>query len=292
MKKILQWIKNNKLSTGLLIIILIIILSTKEPTYKSLDNQPSTLYNTKTADIGHQSTSTNQNSHSNSTRKIITNSNLSIKVKNVTETVTKINQLATQYGGFLVNSSISTPEFGSTGNISVRVESDQLETFTEEVKTMGVKVVNEFIQGYDITDQYTDSKEKLRILETTKIKFEQILEQADEVEDMLETQRQLLNIQDEIDQIKGQIKALDQKSKLSLVTIYLSTDELELPTVPGEPWRPKVVFREASRSFIRSTRAIAGIIIWIGVYTPIWLTIAIVIKLWKIISKKRKTISN
>lgn len=205
-------------------------------------------------------------------RMVIKDTSLSLKVKDVAHTVSEVERISVSLGGHLVNSHVSVPEGASTGTISVRVPSERRADALTQFKGLAVKVVSESVSGTDVTDQYVDYEERLRVLESTKAKFEAILEEARTVSEMLNVQRELLNLQSQIDQIKGQQQYLSQSAKLSHITLYVSTDELALPFSPDQPWRPAVVFKTAVRSLVMHLRGLASLLIWAVVYSPVWLT--------------------
>lgn len=206
-----------------------------------------------------------------SARMVVRTTSLSLKVNNVEEAINRIEQAATSLGGYMVNSDISTPEGASSGSIVLRVPSDKMSEAIEQFKAAGVKTVMQSVSGSDVTDQFVDNAERLRILEANKAKFERIMTDATRVEDMLSVQRELLNLQAQIDAIKGQQQYLEQTSKLSLVSIYLSTDELALPYSPDTAFRPGVIVKEAARSLILTLRGFLTLLIWIVVYAPVWI---------------------
>jgi hypothetical protein len=152
-------------------------------------------------------------------------------------------------------------------------------------KKLAVKVVSESVSGNDVTDQYVDLDAQLAVLTKTKVKFEDILDKATRVEDLMNVQQQLINIQQQIDSVKGQQKYLDQSAKLSLVSVYLSTDELALPYAPTNEWRPAVIFKEAVRSLIANIRGLGSLIIWGVVYLPILIPVGLII--WYLKTRKK-----
>ena len=204
-------------------------------------------------------------------RMVVTDTSLSIKVDDVAQTLDQINKLTTTHQGFMVNQNINQPEEGASGYISVRVKSSELSKFLADVRNLGVKVVSENVSGSDITQQYTNIEERLRVLNTTKDKFEEILRSAYSVNDMLEVQRELLNLQTQIDRLEGQRRYLAESADYSLVSVYLATDEMALPYAPAESWSAKLVFRQAVRSLVLTGRGLAEVGIWAVVYSPIWL---------------------
>lgn len=202
-------------------------------------------------------------------RLVIKDTSLSLQVKNVSESIVKIEDTATGLGGFLVNSSVSTPEGASSGSITVRVPIKELSAALDTFRKLAVKVVSENVSGRDVTDQYVDNDARLAVLLATKTKFESILEQANNVPDLLNVQRELINLQSQIDSLKGQQLYLEKSAELSRVTIYLSTDELALPYAPSESWRPEVIAKQAIRSLVGNLRAVGTSLIWLAIYSPI-----------------------
>lgn len=220
------------------------------------------------------------------TRMVTKDTTLSLKVDDVEKSVSGIEAVATNAGGYLIDSNVSVPEGAASATISIRIPSEKRTEVLASLKSSAVKVVTEYVNGQDVTDQYVDSEERLRILESTKVKFEGILDRAVNVNEMLNVQRELLNLQQQIDAIKGQQKYLEGTTKLSRVTVYLSTDELALPYAPDNSWRPSVVAKEAVRSLILNLREIGTLLIWMVVYAPVWIIGILVI--WAVRRKMKQ----
>ncbi|MBI2309648.1 DUF4349 domain-containing protein [Candidatus Collierbacteria bacterium] len=209
-------------------------------------------------------------------RLIIRETTLSMVVKDASKSLKTIQQKTESLGGYMVNSHLSKPEESANGTITVRVPEEKLTEALEAFRRAGLRVVDENVSGRDITDQYVDLEARLATLNKTKAKFEEILDKATQVQDLLNVQRELINLQSQIDSIKGQQQYLSQSAKLSKITVYLSTDEFSLPYSPADPWRPNVVFKLAVRSLVTNLRNIGSAIIWIGVYSPVWVPISLI----------------
>lgn len=211
------------------------------------------------------------------TRIILQNTGLSLQVRDVSDTINKIEETTRNLGGFLIKSTLSKPESAASGNISVRVPEEKRKEAMEAFKKMAVKVVSESIEGTDVTDQYTDLESRLAVLDKTKIKYENIMQKAETVTEILSVQQQLTSLQTQIDNLKGQQQYYEQSAKLSKITIYLSTDELSLPYSPTNEWRPAVIFKDAVRSLISTFRGIGSLIIWGVVFIPIIIPLILII---------------
>ena len=221
-------------------------------------------------------------------RIVVEESSMSLVVSEVQETANKVTDKAKAVGGFMVNSSLNHPEEAPFATVVIRVPADKFRETLEYFRTLAVKVSSENIRGTDVTDQYVDIEARLATLEKTKAKFESIMDQAIEIQDILQIQRELINLQSQIDSLKGTQKYLEQTAKLAKITVYLSSDEFALPYTPAAPFRPSVIFKLAVRSLILTLRGLASRLIWIAVYSVIWLPIILII----LFIKKRKGKSN
>lgn len=218
-------------------------------------------------------------------RLVVEESSMSLVVSKVQETVEMVVERAKQVGGFMVSSSLTHPEEAPFATVVVRVPADRFRETLSFFRTLAVKVSSENILGTDVTDEYVDIEARLATLEKTKAKFESIMDQATTVDQTLNVQRELINLQDQIDALKGRRKYLEQTAKLAKITVYLSSDELALPYVPAKPFRPTVIFKMAVRSLVGTLRKFITLLVWVGVYSVIWLPIVIIVFF---IKKRRK----
>jgi len=301
MKKIWLWIKNNKLAAALLVLAAFLLaknsiyssLLTKRTTSSTLlpvtggrdlvgfGASPSSLNFSKTQETA---PSTSQE------RLVIETSNLSLVADDVEQTSQKIIEKTKELGGFMVEVSLTKPEESPLGTIIVRVPEGKKDEALNYFRSLAVKVSSERVLGRDVTDQYEDIGERLATLAKTKVKFEEILEKAEKVDDILRVQRELISLQSQIDSLKGRQEYLEKSAALTKITIYLSSDELALPYQPQGAFRPKVIFKQAVRSLVKTLRGIAKLFIWLAVYSPIWGGALVIIFAIKWFKKRKKKI--
>lgn len=203
-------------------------------------------------------------------RLVVRHSQLSLLVKNVRQVQEKVIQEAERMGGYMVSSRVNSSQGVDNGSVTVRVPEIKLNQALTYFRGLGVGVVSENLTGRDVTDEYIDIEARLKTFYRTKSKFEEILDKAEAVPDILTVQRELTSLQQQIDNLKGRQQYLEKSARTSRVTVYLGTDELSLPYSPTQPWRPKVVFKKATRSLVKTFRRAAALGIWTGVYAVIW----------------------
>lgn len=232
-----------------------------------------------------------QTSQDNTNRIVIKESNLSLLIEDVRKTGDQIIQYTKTIGGYMVFTSYERPSESPFATITVRVPTHKLDEALAYFRSLAIKVTSESLVGSDVTEEYTDIEARLATLRTTKAKFEEILEKATNVQDILTVQREIINLQQQIDSLIGQKQAIEQNAKLTKITLYLSTDELALPYAPDKAFRPGVVLKQAVRSLLNSVRVGAEALIWIVVYTPIWGTVLIAYLTYKRWKKKKQPTS-
>ncbi|PIR91397.1 hypothetical protein COU02_00420 [bacterium (Candidatus Gribaldobacteria) CG10_big_fil_rev_8_21_14_0_10_37_46] len=225
----------------------------------------------------------------NPSRMVVLESNMSLVVKNVKGSVDKLIEKAKAVGGYMISSSLSQPEEAPFATVSLRIPAKDLKTTLDYFRSLSIKVFSENLTGYDVTDRYTDIEARLATLNQTKAKFEEILRSAVKIQDILEVQRQIISLQDQIDSLKGQQLYLEKTAELSRVTVYLSTDEFALPYAPATPFKPATIFKLAVRALVSVLRFFVKALIWVVVFSVLWLPILLVIYfVRKARSKKRK----
>ena len=295
LNKILIWAIANKLTAFLVLLVLYLFLggfSTKMLggiSYEMGNSQmlgiaPSSRTKTTSYDAYEEAAPTPQVQN----RRTITKSRMSLQVKDVMSTVDQIKTKVIQVGGYIVESNISTPEYGGSGSVIIRVPVTTLEDTLTYLRDLSVKVVSENISGHDITDEFVDIQSRLNRLNQTKTTFEEMLTKASDIDDILRIQREIFSIQDKIDSYLGKLKYMDGSSSTVLISINLSTDELGLPYAPPYAWRPEAVFKQAYRSLMLNAITVGSAAIWVMVYIPAFLFIfAVYIVIKKIVFRKK-----
>lgn len=209
-------------------------------------------------------------------RKKIENIELNITVKSVNQTIKILEAKVVSLQGFVVNSYYSKPNEAESGYVTVRIPTNTKQQFLDFVKETSINIVSETANGDDVTDQYTNIEERLKILNANKARFEEIMNSAVEVSDILNVQREVFNLQSQIDSLVGQKQYIEKVSTTTRYMINLSTDEYAFSYLPKDGWNPQAIFKEAVRSLVLTVRGLGTKAIWILVYSLIWLPFMVV----------------
>jgi len=291
---VIGWIKRNKLSFLLLLVVVYLVVKQSsgvrplsQPAMLSIGGAGEESVALKSApSVSSLLPSRNYTPTTETDRLVVQESNLSLVVKNVRESSDKATDWAKSVGGYMVSSSLSQPEEAPYAYVVLRIPAKDLKPAIEYFRSLAIKVSSENLLGTDVTDEYIDIDSRLDTLNKTKAKFEEILSKATAVQDILTVQRELINLQDQIDSLKGRQQYLEKTAELAKISLHLSTDEFSLPYAPSQPFRPAAIFKQAVRSLVGTLRGGAKLLIWVGVYSPIWLLILGIIWFFKHRKKK------
>lgn len=213
-------------------------------------------------------------------RLVIQNADLSIVVSDVEARMSEIQKMAEEMGGFVVSSNlyqgytsdyIPVPE----GAVTIRVPAEKLDEALEQIKESAVEVQNETRSGQDVTAEYVDLKSRLKTYEAAEKELTELMENAQDTDEVVNIFNQLMYYREQIEIIKGQIKYYEEAAALSAVSIRLVAEETIKPVTIGK-WEPKGVALEAIQDLLDFWKGFVDFMIRFVVYTlPVLVTIAI-----------------
>lgn len=203
-----------------------------------------------------------------SERLVIKRGNLSLLVKETLKAVEEAKKIAENLGGFVLSSHTwytDAQKERVQGEVVIKVPSDKFSEAIGELKDLAIKVVSEQTTGQDVTEEYVDLESRLKNLEATEEQFRAIMKRSGKISEILEVQRELTRVRNQIEVAKGRMKYLKESAAMATITVNIATEEEELPIVE-EKWRLMKVVKAALRALVRFWQKISGAVIWFGVF--------------------------
>jgi len=237
----------------------------------------------------------------NTNRKIIKNADVRLQVKNTDVAVSGTNQIVADLGGYIISSRVWYQDYYGNSlmyaTITIGVPVDGFENALTRLRGLALKVVDETASGQDVTDQYVDLQSQLTNLEATRDRIKDFLKDAKSVEESLQINQQLSDIENQIEQIKGRMNFISDRSAFSTISVNF---EPELPILTPTPtstayptatpvaWKPGDTFNDAKNTVTVAYQGIANFLIWLlVVILPILLPPALILwVLWKLLNRK------
>lgn len=207
-------------------------------------------------------------------RKVISNANLLIEVAagKFQLVFDQATLLADKYGGYIVSSdATATNEAGvlRSGTVALRVPSQSFTQALADASKLG-DVKSRKVETQDVTEEYVDLQARLANAQSQEKALLALMDKAKTVDEVLQVRQVLTQTQQEIEQLKGRIKFLDEHSSYS--TIAISLYEPGSQTQTTGDWGFIAALKDAVHAFVRT---INDIIVSLGGALPVLVLLAL-----------------
>lgn len=163
-------------------------------------------------------------------RIVVRTVDMSLVVADIQSSMDGVASVAASMGGWTVSSSRGN-EF--SGNIAVRVPAARLDEAIARMRLLAAEVESETTTSKDVTDEYFDSQARLNNYRATETAMLKLLEQAENARDALEIQKELFNVQEDIERLLGTLKRLEETAAFSLMRVSLRLQRVDLAVNAG-----------------------------------------------------------
>lgn len=154
-------------------------------------------------------------------QQVVKTAIITIRVDNVTMTGAKVVNLVTANEGFVQQQDLSNSDETTYETFIARVPANRLDAFISEVSALG-SVQSLTSQAADVTQQVVDLDARIRALQTSAKRLEELLAATSSVADLVAVETELATRQAELDSLISQRDYLRDQVSYSTVTVSLS----------------------------------------------------------------------
>lgn len=170
-----------------------------------------------------------------SERMVIYEAYVGVEVEKYDEAEQAFQAHAEEMGGYLVDSSYYEVEEGqASGTLVFRVPKEQFQPFLDLVENSSIKLLNREVSGEDVTEEYVDLESRLRSKRMVEERLLSFMEDADSTENLLNISKELGRVQEEIEQILGRQKYLNERVDYSTITVEVTEKQVQISTLQGD----------------------------------------------------------
>lgn len=161
-------------------------------------------------------------------QKIIREANLRYPTDDLQKTYSQISLSIKKHNGEVQNDSEGNGDDAVYKNIVVRIPSENFDAFLADISN-GVRYFdNKEITSRDITEEYIDVGSRIKTKKTLETRYLELLKKANKVSEMLEVEKQLSGIREEIESKQARLEFLKTRVAMSTFNIYFyRTNERE-----------------------------------------------------------------
>jgi hypothetical protein len=164
--------------------------------------------------------------------------NLTIEVEGVAAAAAALRAEARRFDGIVVEDTLNEQPSGATARLTIRVPSQRVERFLEAVDGVG-RVKSRQVSARDIGKEYFDAELRLETLQSTMRRYEEILKQAKDVNEILRVENELARLRGEVEQTKGNLRWLGDRAARATVHVNLTMPAREFSHAPPPEKAPE-----------------------------------------------------
>ncbi len=212
------------------------------------------------------------------THLIIKSADMRLLVEDSDVAIDRLTQLVGDTGGYIISSRVWNQvhldgKSYKYATITIGVPVEAFERALNRLRGLAIQVLDENASGEDVTDQYVDLQSQLTNLEATRDRIKSFLDSASNVDEALRINQQLSEIERQIEEIKGRINYLQDRSAYSTITVniepelpeYVAPTPTPMPTPEPEQWKPGETFEHAKKTVVGAYQNIIEFLIWLFV---------------------------
>ncbi|KGO89130.1 DUF4349 domain-containing protein [Flavobacterium suncheonense] len=156
--------------------------------------------------------------------KIIKTGTLRFESDNLDQSFAAVQQAVMKHKATVQNDESGKNYNHSFRNITVRVPNTSFDAFIADI-SKGVKHFDrKEISAEDVTEEYVDVEARLKAKRLLEQRYLELLSKAAKVSEMLEIERELSNIREEIEAKEGRLKYLQSQVAMSTVRLEMYTN--------------------------------------------------------------------
>lgn len=153
-------------------------------------------------------------------QKIIKTGNLRFQTRDLEKTHAKVKQLVTRYNGILQSDRSGKGYNEDFRNLTIRIPAEHFHTLIDSI-SQGVAYFDQNdITQKDVSEEFVDLEARLKAKRELENRYIELLKQAKNVKEMLEIERELATIREEIEARQGRLNYLQNQVSYSTVFLY------------------------------------------------------------------------
>lgn len=153
-------------------------------------------------------------------KKIVKTATLQAEVKDFVLFSQGVAQKVKAVGGYISQEQQNQSDYRIENAVTIKVPVSQFDQAVATLLKDVQKVDTRQISSEDVTSAYIDSKSRLEAKKEVRLRYLELLKSARNMKDIIEVQKEINNIQEEIEMVTGRINYLGHASAMS--TIHLT----------------------------------------------------------------------
>jgi hypothetical protein len=152
-------------------------------------------------------------------QKIIKSGDLRFETSDIEATHKTIQKLVKKHKVTVQNDSEGKDDYTIYRNLTLRIPNENFDAFITDVSTGVDYFDRKSVSIDDVTEEYIDVASRIKTKKALEERYLQLLKKANKVSEMLEIERELATIREEIEAKEGRLKYIQNKVSMSTINL-------------------------------------------------------------------------
>jgi hypothetical protein len=152
-------------------------------------------------------------------RKLIKEADLEWKTNSIDNTHQNISTLAKKFDAYIADDNQYKDDYTITNRMTIKVPANKFDAFLNALNNDVKKYDRKNIKVLDVTEEYVDVAARIKTKKELEQRYLQILQKANQVEDILSVEAQLNIVRTDIEAAEARMKVLNHQISLSVINI-------------------------------------------------------------------------
>ena len=214
--------------------------------------------------------------------KIIKTASVGIEIEDYKTKIITIREIVKANNAYISTEDEKNYSNSIYNNIIVRVKSEDFEKLIELLTNEALKVTYKNINSQDVTEEFVDIAARLKTKREVEKRYTEILKQAKTIREILDIEEELRQIREEIEAKEGRLKYLNSQVDLSTINLSITQHFITDRYEPG-------FFGKIGKALSNGWDGLLIFIIGLMYLWPLWLILGIGLYIMlRIIKRNRK----
>lgn len=167
----------------------------------------------------------NDENQNEANTKIIKTANLRFATANIDESYALVQKSAQKYKAILQNDNTGKDYYSVYRNVTLRIPKQHFDAFINDLSKGVAYFDRKEISAQDVSEEFVDLEARLKAKQTLENRYLELLSKANKVSEILEIEKELANIREEIEAKQGRLQYLQSRVAMSTITIEMYTEK-------------------------------------------------------------------
>lgn len=201
-------------------------------------------------------------------RKVIKTGNIAFTVKDIDETESFIKTNAGKFGAYISQESIEEWYGNSHHILDLKIPAENFDALLAAISSHAGELDKKDISSEDVTEEYVDVTARVKSMQELEARYFELLKQCKTVDEMLNIEKELANVRQNIETAQGRLNYIDKRSAYSSLRI-----EFYLQPATASDGKPGY-FQQLGHSFSKGWEDILSFTVSLATVWPMLILMA------------------